>query len=310
MLKSVVYISSDDRSGSTMLDLVLANSPDVFAAGELHNLPAYVFNENSFFNPRYGLNCLCGKSFYDCEFWTKVESELPISFKQLRLRAENPAMKGVSRYLNVGFCAVDSRVRRCFPVLLKNKMYQRLTGARHLARNYFHLYDAIAKVSGKQIVIDSSKLPFRFRFLHDYRPESVKVILLYRNPEAVVYSKLKRGEPLERSAMRWNDIVGQMDLFSKEIPAENKIQINYERLCKETESEICRICSFLGIKFTREMLQLRKVGIHHIGGSPSKFDTTRTGITFDRQFFTKLSKDQIEHIDLLTPNAKKIQLYS
>lgn len=309
MLKNITFISSDDRSGSTMLELILANSPHVFAAGELHNLPAYVFTDRSFYNPSYEMKCFCGKDIQACHFWQRVERELPLSFRQLQLRAENPGLTGFSHYLNDKYCAVDWRVRAYLPSLLKNKLYQRVSGGRTLAKNYFQLYEAIAKVSNKQMVIDSSKWPFRFRFLYDYQPEKVKVILLYRQPSAVVYSKIKRGESLEKSARKWNDMAKHMELFSREIPDTQKITMRYEDICSEPEKEITRLCNFLGIDFSEHMTQLRKAGIHHIGGSPSKFETSKTSIKVERQFITKLSQEELKLIEDLTPEAKKQGLY-
>lgn len=309
MLENVVYISSDDRSGSTMLDLILANSPEVFAAGELHNLPACVFNDRSFWNPSYEMTCMCGKTIQECDFWQDVEKELPVPFNQLRLRVENPALSGVAHYLNDKFCAIDWRIRTYFPQMLKNKFYQKVTGGRAIARNYFHLYEAIAKVSGRKLVVDSSKWPFRFRFLYDFNPEKVKIILLYRNPKAVVYSKMKRGEVLEKSAIKWNNMAIQMELFSSDVPDKNKILVKYEELCRYPKKTISRICSFLGIEFRDNMTKLKKVGIHHIGGSPSKFDLTRTRISVDKDFKNKLTNSNYSLIELLTPEAKSKDLY-
>ena len=80
MLDKVVYISSDDRSGSTMLELLLANHSKIFVVGELHNLPAYAYHDRSFYNPPHNLRCMCGECFDLCTFWVEVEAHLHLSF--------------------------------------------------------------------------------------------------------------------------------------------------------------------------------------------------------------------------------------
>ena len=64
MAKKVVFIGGSSFSGSTMLDMMLSNSPDGFSAGEVTAL-FYPFRPHHF-DP----NCGCGDP--DCDFWTQV----------------------------------------------------------------------------------------------------------------------------------------------------------------------------------------------------------------------------------------------
>jgi len=62
--KKVIFIGGSSYSGSTMLDMMLANSPEGFSAGEVHAL-FHPYRPHHF-NPE----CGCGNP--DCDFWLKV----------------------------------------------------------------------------------------------------------------------------------------------------------------------------------------------------------------------------------------------
>src|SRR5262245_28833668 len=60
----VIYIIGAGRSGSTLLDTVLANHPDVVGVGELVNLHSAGWTSDEV--------CACGKLGTECDFWTRV----------------------------------------------------------------------------------------------------------------------------------------------------------------------------------------------------------------------------------------------
>ena len=62
----VIYIMGAGRSGSTLLDTVLANHPDVVGVGELVNLHSAGWTSNEV--------CACGKLGTECDFWTRVRT--------------------------------------------------------------------------------------------------------------------------------------------------------------------------------------------------------------------------------------------
>lgn len=62
----VIYIIGAGRSGSTLLDTVLASHPDVVGVGELVNLHSAGWTSNEV--------CACGKLGTECDFWTRVRT--------------------------------------------------------------------------------------------------------------------------------------------------------------------------------------------------------------------------------------------
>ena len=152
MLKEVIYISSDERSGSTMLDLMIGNHSNITSLGEVHHLHAYATRNRDIYNPGHPLVCMCGKQLIKCVFWTKVEKELGIPIKDLRIKLLYSWKKyhkniecneyNLYTFLKLKF------IHKCiflFPELFNIEKIQKFSGYRKIAINYFKLYEAAAK---------------------------------------------------------------------------------------------------------------------------------------------------------------------
>lgn len=68
--QKIAYIYSPARSGSTFLQFLLANHPDMIGLGELYRVVQDVNNKNV--DIWDGINCSCGKVAADCEFWSEL----------------------------------------------------------------------------------------------------------------------------------------------------------------------------------------------------------------------------------------------
>src|SRR5262245_24077949 len=103
-----VFVLSDMRSGSTLLDQLLGAHSSVMSLGEVHWLDAYVRQDRAIYDPEHDLVCTCGSSVVDCRFWGEVARRLarPLDTLQLRIRA--PALvrrlfRSFPASLRVGF---------------------------------------------------------------------------------------------------------------------------------------------------------------------------------------------------------------
>src|SRR5690606_36893435 len=72
--KTIIYIMSDVRSGSTLLENILSNSPDIVSVGELHHLDSHL-NKGKW-GVTWDWKCSCGSEFSDCSFWSTVLENL------------------------------------------------------------------------------------------------------------------------------------------------------------------------------------------------------------------------------------------
>lgn len=296
-MKYAVYISSDDRSGSTMLDLLLANHPDIFCIGEVHNFLAYVNADRSFYNPVHDLVCMCGIPVMKCDFWKLVEGKLGRPLSSLRLRSEDICTSSISMLINKIHCRIEKEIIMRTPRLQKYKTIQYCLRHNKFASDTFQLYEAVSAASGAAIVTDSSKWPFRFRYLHDRYPEKMKIIKLFRSPLAVISSKIRRGEvSAKEGAMHWAKLADDIALYCEDIPESKQLQIYYEDLCENPNGVVRRICRFLEISDSVTFDNLKKQGIHHVGGSPSKFNREYTNISLDNRYKKDLTVQQKREI--------------
>jgi len=295
VLPQIVYISSDARSGSTLLDQLLGSHPLIHSVGEIHHLNEYATQDRSHYDPSHPLICTCGQPVLDCEFWSAVERQIgrPLSSIYLNPYLTRIAGRDIAAY----------RRRRTFvklvedrPWLYRYRLMRRFSGGAKAAADSFDLFDAIAMVSGATAIIDSSKSPFRFTSLFQLRPERMKLIQLARDYRGVVHSKMKRGQELGPSLASWSRRLHQMEMMRRDVPDANVMRLKYEDLCLNSESVLRDICSFIGVDFDAGVLRRNAENLHHIGGSPSKFQETKREIRLDESHLTAFSADELEYM--------------
>ncbi len=293
--RATIFVLSDVRSGSTLLDQCLGAHPEVVSLGEVHWLAAYVRQDRSLYDPVHPLVCTCGNPVGECPFWMAVEKSLGRALDSLQLRPRFTQQKR-----GTGFRGRWWRLVRRFvegrPGIYKHRLVQERCAGTRLARDSIALYDAVAAASGKPYCVDSSKSPFRFRVVNDLDPERSLAIVLARDYRAVVHSKMKRGLSLDAAANGWRQRMTQIATLTSDLPAARIHRLKYEQLCEDPRLELGRICDFLGLEFSERMLQRPTDDIHHIGGSPSKFDSSRVSIALDRSYEDRFQTDVLERL--------------
>lgn len=165
---SVIYIAGNGHSGSTLLDIILGASTDIFSAGELTKI-----TRNSIFEEY----CSCGQLIGECEVWSKVmknwSEKSPITLEEYRRLIQN------------------FERNKATPIVLFYKLnpsrdFKNYCEATHL------LFEAIKKVTGKSVIVDSSKYPQRIAMLNKFA--KLKVIHLCRNAKGVLNSAKKSSK--------------------------------------------------------------------------------------------------------------------
>lgn len=233
----VVYISSFSRSGSTILDAILGNLPDAVGVGELMRLPTSGWQNNEF--------CSCGEHCRSCEFWTRVFDDWrkntgadPSHYAALQDRFE--------------------RFRR-LPVLLTEKRTRSGGFDEYLAMSVA-LLRSIQSVSGKNIIIDSSKNPFRAMALNMSSAVDLRFIHLVRDRDAVVRSMakpyrkdLKKGIEVDmlgdaewKTSLLWYLVNAQISWVGKQFPPEKLLKVSCEDLISSPEEQIEKIGAMVG----------------------------------------------------------------
>jgi hypothetical protein len=304
MLKKIIYITSNDRSGSTILDIILGQHSLICSAGELHHLHAYVNEDRKLYAPKMELVCSCGKKVIHCDFWKNVEKELNNKLSDFPLRLDRET--NLKAKINLSYFIKSnnilklknkliSKVYRKHPLLFDNDMSFEFSGYKNIASNYLKIYDAISKASVKPFIVDSSKTPHRFKYIQKLIPNKIFVIHLVRHPVGVISSFHKRGSSIDDAIARWVELENRINSFLLKIPSDAQILIRYEDLCKEPEKMLKMSLKSLGLSFEEQMLFLTLDGKHHLGGSPSKFKYDGT-LSFDNRYLLSLQKSEIDYI--------------
>lgn len=281
MSGEIVYIVSDHRSGSTLLDQLLGAHQDICTVGEVHHLRAYALGDRSLYDPVHPLRCTCGERVPSCEFWHQVEDRLqrPLSTLVLKPRFFNWRRRRsrIHSFLRV----MPRRLLQQNPGLVGNRAIQLIYRTNRVADDSFQLFDAILEVANARYVIDASKNIHRYRILHTALPKRIRLILLCRDYRGVVYSKMQRGMTLEASTQTWVSKIKQMDLLRFEISPDRVYRLRYEDFCTAPKLELGRLCKFLSLNYSSDMLSRPAGNMHHIGGSPSKLQDDQKEIKLD-----------------------------
>lgn len=88
----------------------------------------------------------------------------------------------------------------------------------------------------------------------------------------------------------------QMDRVRRLIPESRMTVVKYEDLCTDPEHEMAKLCQFVGVDFSCQVLRRSPSQEHHIGGSPSKFIEDKQEIRLDDAYLTAFSAVEIERM--------------
>ena len=167
----IIYIVGAGRSGSTVLDTVLGSHPDAISVGELSNLHRSAWINNEF--------CACGEPADGCGFWNEV--------RETWLNATRGA--SVENYL--GMQARFERFRPAAMLRTEAASLFSTAAARRYLEQTGSLYESIAAVSRRRVIVDSSKTPLRARWLARLPGVDLRLVHLVRDSRAVAWSRKK-----------------------------------------------------------------------------------------------------------------------
>lgn len=158
----VIYIAGNAFSGSTLLDIILGSNEECFSAGELTYITRNTIKEEY---------CSCKKRISECEVWSKVlkiwEAESEISYQRYQ-------------QYRFDFERNKTSFRTLINVFWPSKAFKEYLRATQ------QLFQAIHKVTGCTVIIDSSKSPQRIAVLS--KIVNLKVIHLCRDFSGVLNS--------------------------------------------------------------------------------------------------------------------------
>jgi hypothetical protein len=276
---TVLYIAGLGRSGSTLLERVVGRTPGCFPVGEVVFLWQRGVRDNEL--------CGCGVPFRECPFWVRVGDE---------------AFGGWERFDVDEVLALRQRVdrHRYLPAMLVPRLWP--TYHRQLRRYtglLERLYLAIGRVSGAEVVVDSSKEPSYVYLLRHVRGVRLRVVHLVRRSHGVAFSASKKvrrpeaagghGYMASRSptatAVEWlvdNTVLDLLRVFG--VPS---LRLRYESLVGAPREHLAAVLGHAGRPATDAALDGIDDGYvdlaadHTVSGNPLRFQSGRLELRVD-----------------------------
>lgn len=280
---TVLFVGGIGRSGTTLLERSLGTTPSVVCLGEVTHLWARSLIRNEL--------CGCGKAFMSCDFWRAVGQEAFGGWDQLDVQRVISLRQRIDRTLNTPRLVVGP---------WGGKWNE---GVAEYASYYARIYRSAAKVSGAQVVVDSSKqasLPFVLSTVQDL---DVRVLHCVRDSRAVAYSWTKTVVRPEGSggdaqmptyspgfiAFEW--LLQNLALEGLRLTKTRKIRVRYEDWVRQPDMALARILDFIEVPVgARVKVHEGWVALeenHTCSGNPMRFKRGKTEIVSDERWRTE-----------------------
>lgn len=166
----VAFVAGLGRSGSTLLDRILGQTPGCVSMGEASQIWRALGS---------GVRCGCGHRPQDCPFWSVVIPRVLGSWSPAGIAEALRLQRRVDRLRYLWMLVLPIRPARMDRDIAS---YATLLAA---------LYTAVAQAAGARIVVDSGKHTSTAYLLRHLRDIDVRVIHLVRDPRGVAYSWTK-----------------------------------------------------------------------------------------------------------------------
>jgi hypothetical protein len=261
--------------------------------------------------------CSCGALIADCGFWRDVRRRMSergfdfdIANARTDLRADaTPYERRLLRPLHRGPVAETARDL----ALLASPGWRARLRA-HQNRN-LALAQTALELSGKRVIVDSSKIGLRLKYLRRTPGLDIKVIRIVRDGRAVALTytdpaqfadardpRLKGGGtgasrdhqrlPMDSAAREWRRSNEEAAEVLKQLDPSRWIQVRYEELCADPEGTLRRLFAFIGVDPAAARLDFRNTE-HHVVGNGMRLDT-QSEIRIDERWREVLAPSELD----------------
>jgi Sulfotransferase family len=315
----LVYILAASHSGSTLLAMLLGGHPDVCTVGEL---------KANALGPPDHYRCSCGRYLVQCPFWAEVQAAVSargFTFDIFRAGTDvrtgaTPYRKRLLRPLHRG------------PALewLRDAALSCSPGWRaHLARVdalNAALAQAVCDLTGSRVIVDSSKIGLRLKYLLRSRAFDVKVLRLIRDGRAVALTYMDperfadaanpalrgggtgRDRESERLSMtaaahEWRRSNEEAEALVSRLPPDKVLQLHYEELCASPAQTVGKALSFIGVDAAAAGADFRARD-HHVLGNGMRLDTV-SEVRLDDRWRRQLDADALRAFDAVAGDLNR-----
>lgn len=310
-MRKLAYLLSASHSGTTLLALLLGSHRDAVTVGEL--------KATSLGDPDQ-YRCSCGELLKQCAFWQRLnttirEKGIPFDIRDARTSIHNTSSAYVARLLRPLYRGEPWESIRDAALSLSPdwRSHYAETQRRNVA-----LIETLFEITGAKVIVDSSKLALRLKYLLRAKNLDIKVIRVKRDGRAVSLTytdewtfadasdpKLRGGgtgdikrratRPMAAAAREWRRSNEAADAILRTLPPAQCLEAKYEDLCADPKKTLGKICNFLDLDPAGLATNFRAVE-KHVLGNGCRFDTT-SEIRLDERWKTHLSESDLAAFD-------------
>lgn len=260
--QTIIYILSNQRSGSTLIENILSKSSQMVSVGESYLLGSYIQKIGP--GSAWDWNCSCGSSLVDCDFWKKVYAKLKIS---------NPKEINNTKIMYpTGKEAVHQKIRNKEVVTLMNK-----------------IYGAVFEITNCEVLVDSSKEAFYGTTLYQDSPYNFKFIHLRRDLRAVTLSKQKWRKKYNKKHVGLIKLLLanyvhrlKCKYMLRNVQKKDIFNLNYEDFFLNPQYSLDEMSHFFGFDSFSMPDYMELQNDHTVAGTPNRFQKRK--IQYDNQW--------------------------
>ncbi|QKK02915.1 MAG: hypothetical protein HND55_09830 [Pseudomonadota bacterium] len=315
----LIYILSQGHSGSTLTDCILGTHPAIFSSGEMRYLTWQVERTaKKSASVAEQTICTCERDWRECEFWTDV-------FREIKQKTESDIVADPQSFDTAYFGSFSYQERdghkrsyldRILGFLFRKWLEKGLPLAaikwlqpkiQQQIENNWLLYEAMARVAHKPIIVDSSKNLLIALLLQQHHPDNVWLLFLHRDLRGLAASqkKLSIKKGVEYSVQ---DSIRQNTLFKKrvakykrELPRLNYLEYSYEEVVRAPADFLSAVVEALGaaedyLKQPNEAFWIDPSTYHMVAGNPMRY-RGRQLVRSDESWAQVLSAEELNAIE-------------
>lgn len=312
-MTQLAYLLAASHSGSTLLSMLLGAHRQVATIGEM-SLPARAMGDLD----RY--RCSCGQFIRQCDFWQKVTEGMAQRGQAFDLADAGTDYRGVTsqyagRLLQPMYRARGLEAMRDLALALSPTWRRRLP---EIHRRNAALAAVVSQRTGAKVIVDSSKVALRLKYLLRNPDLDVKVVRLIRDGRAVALTYMdpagfadaqdpekraggaggnRAGErlPMVQAAYEWRRCMEEAEHVVRGLDRTRWIELRYEDYCRDPDTTLGRVYEFLGVTPGDRPGDFRSVA-QHVVGNGMRLDTT-SEVRLDERWRDVLTPEQLRLFD-------------
>jgi hypothetical protein len=232
----IIYVMGTGRSGTTIAEVLLSNSPEIAGAGESTHIFSAGFQENGV--------CACGAETSSCDLWSAVREDCAWTDADVSRGAE--IFEKFSKHSNFPAIAIGLGGKAA------KEDFRKFNTA---------LYSSIARMTGARAVVDASKYALRALSLARLYPGRTFILCLTRSPEGLLHSFSKPNKKEQRPKSTLSTVYYYIYVLAcirivSWLCGSQVFYLRYEEFVSEPEKALERIEQWTGIDLSASRKKL------------------------------------------------------